>query len=79
MPTGNSIIEGQRIFCEQIGSPASLVICGAGYVSLAVIMIAKSIGMHVTVIEDRPKFADHARKAGADVSIVNLLGKDWLE
>ena len=72
---GILIIEGQRIFCEQIGSPASLVICGAGYVSLAVIMIAKSIGMHVTVIEDRPKFADHARKAGADVVYCESFGK----
>ncbi len=72
---GILIIEGQRIFCEQIGSPASLVICGAGYVSLAVIMIAKSIGMHVTVIEDRPKFADHARNAGADVVYCESFGK----
>lgn len=64
--SGILIIEGQRVFCEQIGQPALMVICGAGYVSIAVIKIAKSIGMDVTVIEDRPMFADHARIAGAD-------------
>jgi len=64
--SGVLIIEGQRVYCELIGQPASMVICGAGYVSVALIKIAKSIGMHVTVIEDRPGFADHARFAGAD-------------
>jgi xanthine dehydrogenase accessory factor len=58
--------EGQEIFCEAIGSPRSLVICGAGHVSIPVILLGKRIGFSVTVIEDRPSFADQARRAGAD-------------
>ena len=43
-----------------------LVICGGGHVSIPIIQIGKMLGFHVTVLEDRPVFADHARAAGAD-------------
>ena len=59
-------IEKERVFCEKIGNRPVLVICGGGHVSLAIIKIAKSIGFKVVVLEDRPKFADWARSAGAD-------------
>ncbi|HOO28596.1 MAG TPA: XdhC family protein [Lachnospiraceae bacterium] len=39
-----------------------LVICGAGHVSLAVIRLGILLGFFVTVIEDRPYFADQARR-----------------
>ena len=55
-----------RIFCEQFGGKNRLVICGAGHVSIPVIEIGKKIGFHVTVLVDRPMFANHAREAGAD-------------
>lgn len=58
-----------KVFVEQFGGDNHLVICGAGHVSMAVIRIAKSTGFEVTVLEDRPDFADHARKAGADTVI----------
>lgn len=57
---------GHRIFCERFGGKNRLVICGAGHVSIPVIEIGRKIGFHVTVLEDRPLFADHARAAGAD-------------
>lgn len=65
---GSGILEisGNRIFCERFGGKNRLVICGAGHVSIPVIEIGKKIGFHVTVLEDRPMFADHAREAGAD-------------
>ena len=43
-----------------------MIICGAGHVSMPIIRMGKMLGFMVTVIEDRPKFADHARAAGAD-------------
>lgn len=55
-----------RIFCENIGSGKQLVICGAGHVSMPIIKIGRMVGFTVTVIDDRPKFADDARRAGAD-------------
>lgn len=39
-----------------------LVICGAGHVGLAVIKLGRLLGFSVTVMEDRPLFADHARE-----------------
>lgn len=56
----------QKIFCEKIGTEKTLVICGAGHVSIPIIEFGRKTGFHVIVIEDRIRFADHARKAGAD-------------
>jgi xanthine dehydrogenase accessory factor len=57
---------GCRVFCELVGGRRDLVICGAGHVSIPVIQLGKQIGFHVTVIDDRPHFANEARRAGAD-------------
>lgn len=59
-------IGGQRIFCEILGSEKKLVICGAGHVSIPIIRMGKMLEFQVTVIEDRPLYADHARNALAD-------------
>jgi xanthine dehydrogenase accessory factor len=48
------------------GAASHLVICGGGYVGLAVLKIGRMTGFSVTVLEDRPSFADEARAAGAD-------------
>lgn len=54
------------IFRERAGRPPKLVVCGGGHVSVPIIKIGKMLGFTVTVLEDRPKFADNARAAGAD-------------
>lgn len=64
--TGLTEVEGRRIFCEYVGNRNKLIICGGGHVSIPIIQIGKSIGFYITVLEDRPKFADAARRAGAD-------------
>lgn len=61
-----SFPEGVEVFREDIGCSPKMIICGGGHVSVPVITIAKMAGFQVTVLEDRPKFADYARKAGAD-------------
>ena len=58
-------VEGQQVFCDIIGGREHLVICGGGHVSMPVIKIGLMLGWKVTVLEDRPQFADHARQAGA--------------
>ena len=55
-----------RVYHERIGRTPKMIICGAGHVSIPIIRMGKMLGFTVTVIEDRPKFADHARAAGAD-------------
>ena len=58
-------IESQSVFCELLGQEKKIVICGGGHVSIPIIQMGIMIGCHVTVLEERPKFADNARRAGA--------------
>lgn len=62
---GLTEIRGIRVFCDWLGQEMHLVICGGGHVSLPVIKIGMMMGCKVTVLEDRPQFADNARRAGA--------------
>lgn len=64
--TGKMIIQGQTVFCDCLGQEKQLVICGGGHVSMAILSIGKMLGFTVSVLEDRPYFADQARKTGAD-------------
>lgn len=63
---GTYTVQDEKVFAEKAGRDMKIVICGGGHVSMPVISIGKMIGCHVTVIEDRPKFADNARRQGAD-------------
>lgn len=67
--SGVFCVGGRQIFVEQPGREKRLVVCGAGHVGVALIRMAKVLGMPVTCIEDRPLFADEAREAGADTVI----------
>lgn len=62
---GIIVIDGTRVFCELLGTGKKFVICGGGHVSVPIIQMGLMIGCHITVLEDRPKFADNARRAGA--------------
>ncbi len=68
-------IDGQKVFCELLGGEKKLVICGGGHVSIPIIQMGLTIGFHVTVLEDRPMFADHARRAGASRVICESFGE----
>lgn len=67
--------DGGRVFCECVRNVQKLVVCGGGHVSIPIIQIAKLLEFHVTVLEDRPKFADHVRAAGADEVICDAFEK----
>lgn len=62
-------IAATRVFCEVLSGENRLVICGGGHVSVQVVQLGIMLGFQVTVLEDRPKFADHARQAGATTVI----------
>lgn len=55
-----------RIYYETLQQEKKIVICGGGHVSIPLVKMGKMIGFPVTVLEDRPKYADDARRAGAD-------------
>ena len=59
-------IDGQEIFVQPLGKQAKLVICGAGHVATALIRMAKLLNFEIVVLEDRPLFAESARREGAD-------------
>lgn len=63
--SGLVTIDQCRVFCDVMGHTKQMVICGGGHVSMPVIKIGVMMGWDVTVLEDRPKFADNARAAGA--------------
>lgn len=57
-------------FIEKVGSRQTLVICGAGHVSMAIIQMARLLDFYIIVLEDREEFAMQAKQAGADKVIV---------
>lgn len=63
--SGIYTIEETPVFCDLLANEKTLVVCGAGHVSIPIIRIGLMIGCRVIVLEDRPLFADNARKAGA--------------
>ena len=71
-------VAGQQVFCDRIGGQEHVVICGGGHVSMPVIKIGIMLGWKVTVLEDRPQFADHAREAGA-TEVICLPFEDALD
>lgn len=56
----------ERVFFEVLSAPSSLIVCGGGHVAQAIVKLAKLIKLPVTVIEDRPLFANQIREAQAD-------------
>ena len=68
-------IKNRKFFVERLKRPAHLIICGGGHVAQSVIRLAGKVGFFVTVLEDRPSFADEARRAGADQVICEEFEK----
>ena len=68
-------LAGASVYIEQICREKKIIICGAGHVSIPIIKIAKIIGFHVTVIDDRPNFTDNGWKAGADIAVCDEFDK----
>ena len=73
--SGLITIDGTKVFCEILGHEKKFVICGGGHVSIPIIKMGLMIGCKITVLEDRPTFADNARRAGADQVICEPFSK----
>jgi xanthine dehydrogenase accessory factor len=55
-----------QVMLQYLESPARLVIVGAGHVGLALARFAELLGFGVTVLDDRPEFANRERFPMAD-------------
>lgn len=60
------VFDQDEIFIQPVGNHARIVLCGGGHVAMALIRMAKYLDFEIWVIEDRPLFAEHARRQGAD-------------
>lgn len=67
--------EEGRLFCEVLGETPQLVVCGGGHVGIAIVKLAKFLDFSVTVIEDRPLYANQAREAKADHVICDTFAE----
>ena len=71
-------IQERLIFCDWVSREQQLVVCGGGHVSIPIIQIGRLLGFEVTVVEDRPYFAEKAKKAGASQVLCEAF-EDGLE
>lgn len=55
-----------RLFVELYESPPWLIVVGAGHVAKPTAALGKMVGMRVTVLDDRPEFANWERFPEAD-------------
>ena len=62
-----AIGDGHELFIDAVASRPRLVIAGGGHVAKAIARQARLLDFDVTVIEDRPQFADASRFDGATV------------
>ncbi|MFH2047429.1 MAG: XdhC family protein [Pseudomonadota bacterium] len=61
------IKDGLVVFFDFISTRAKLIICGAGHIAIPLAQFAQEVGFAVTVIDDRPDFANQARFPGCEV------------
>lgn len=63
---GSCLVAGQTIFCDSLQRDRKIVVCGGGHVGTAVLRLCVLLGYPVTLLEDRPEFAETARAEGAE-------------
>ena len=69
--------DGAEYFIEAYTTPPRLVICGGGHVSKAIAPLAKTLGFHVFITDDREEFANEERFPEVD-RVVALTPEDAL-
>lgn len=66
-PRVMQLSETHELLIEPVTGKPRLVICGGGHVAQAISRQAQLLDFEVTILEDRPEFADPARFGGARV------------
>ncbi len=59
-------------FIEPLTNPATLVICGAGHVGLALFNVMKDIGFRTVIVDSMAEYANSERFAGANQIIASF-------
>lgn len=71
--------KGTKIFIEPVIPLPRLVIAGAGHIGKALSQLGKMLDFEVTVIDDRPEFANSSNLPFADRIIVGPVGRSLKE
>jgi xanthine dehydrogenase accessory factor len=66
-----------EVFIEAIEPPPQLVILGAGHVGLQLGRLAPGLGFHLTVVDDRERFANRDRFPDAATIVVDSI-PEWI-
>lgn len=74
-PPGVYTFDGVEVYIEAGCSPMKLVIAGAGHIGWNLARMAGLLGFEVTVLDDRPSFANRERFPDAD----NVIAGDFVE
>jgi xanthine dehydrogenase accessory factor len=71
---------GVRLYAEPFGPPPALIVVGAGHVGKALAGLAHTLGVSVTVVDDRPEYASPERFPEADHVVAAPVGEalGWL-
>lgn len=62
--------DGSRIYVEGFTTPPTLILMGGGHVNKAVSNLAKTLGFKISVVDDRPEFANKGRFPEAEEVII---------
>ncbi len=75
--TGSSTIalEGSEVYIELLRPPVTLVIFGAGAVSIPLVDFANALGLKTVVVDGRPQFANRERFANAGELRVGIVSE----
>ena len=63
---------GIIVFFDIIAERSKLVICGAGHIAIPLAQFTRKLGFSVTVIDDRPQFANQSRFEDCKVIVGNF-------
>jgi xanthine dehydrogenase accessory factor len=67
-----SLDDGVQVFLDVMTSDTNLLICGAGHIALPLARFTCELGFQVTVLDDRPDFANQERFPGCTVLAENF-------
>lgn len=68
-------VGGASLYAEAFAPPPALVVAGAGHVGKALAALGRLLGVRVTVLDDRPEYANRARFPEADEVIAAPVGE----
>lgn len=66
-------VNDSQVYVESQARPPHLVIVGAGHIAAPLARLGRLLDFHVTIIDDRPAFANYARFPDADAIIVDYF------